>query len=327
MGKIRASLLGATGLVGQSMIRMLEGHPFIELVKVSASPAKVGHRYCDSVRWVVGGRVPDYVCDMRLVSTEPKDHRDVDVVLSALPNDVAARVEDELVSSGVNVISNASPRRMDAGIPLINPEINWQSLEQVRGRDAWLVKNPNCTTAIISLSLAPLVEFLGRLFITTMQSVSGAGYMGVPFLAISDNVIPYIKGEEEKIAAELGKIMGREMDVHVTSTRVPVSYGHMAIIEAETKLGLDDVVKALSGFTSFPQLHGLPSAPRRPIILVNDVDGPQPKRDLNPMAVSVGRLSLRGGYLRMVVLGDNIVRGAAGITILTLETMREMKII
>jgi len=329
MGKIRVSLLGSTGIVGQTMVKLLEGHPYIELTKVSASPAKIGQKYCEAVKWVINGEVPEYVCDMELVSTDPSDHRDVDVVLSALPNDVAAKVEPGLVRSGINVISNASPGRMDNGTPLINPEVNWRALEMIRGRGDWLVKNPNCTTAIISLALAPFRDKLRRLFVTTMQSVSGAGYMGVSFLSIEGNVIPYIKGEEEKIEAELGKIMEWGIDVHATSTRVPVKYGHMAIIEAElgVSMGINDAVKAIEEYSSFPQQRGLPTAPPRPLILVKRSDGPQPLRDLDPMAVSIGRLSIKAGYLRMVILGDNIVRGAAGVTILTLETMREMGLI
>ncbi|GAB6947719.1 aspartate-semialdehyde dehydrogenase [Vulcanisaeta sp. JCM 16161] len=339
MDRIRVSILGATGLVGQWMVKLLANHPFIEVVGLSASPGKVGRKYGEAVHWFIPGDVPEYARDITLVSTEPSDHKSADVVLSALPNDIAWPVESKLLSAGLSVISNASPERMNPRIPLINPEVNWEHLgilREVKGN--WIVKNPNCTAAIISMPLKPIQDLIDSLHIVTLQSVSGAGYLGLSYLAIDGNVIPFIKGEEEKIDAELNKMLGRQYPdkfdpwgkpIYVTTTRVPVKYGHMAVIHAVLTKDVDTeyIINRLSRFRSLPQERELPTAPREPIRVINRVDAPQPARDLDPMAVSVGRVSIKNRVLRLVALGDNLVRGAAGITILTLETMKALNIL
>ncbi|MGC8607472.1 MAG: aspartate-semialdehyde dehydrogenase [Vulcanisaeta sp.] len=339
MDRVRVSILGSTGLVGQWMVKLLANHPFIEVVKLSASPGKVGRKYGEVVHWFLPGDVPEYARDLVLVSTDPSDHRDVDVVLSALPNDVANAVESRLLASGLNVISNASPERINPRVPLINPEVNWNHLTVLREvKGNWLVKNPNCTAAIISMPLKPINELIRELHIVTLQSVSGAGYLGISYLAIDGNVIPFIKGEEEKIDAEINKMLGSQYvdhyvpwskNVYVTTTRVPVKYGHMAVIHAVLNDSIDQkqIIERLRGFRSFQQEQELPTAPREPIKVLDRVDAPQPMRDLDPMAVSVGRVLVRNNVLRMIALGDNLVRGAAGITILTLETMKVLKIL
>ena len=339
MDRVRVSILGATGLVGQWMVKLLANHPFIEVVGLSASPGKVGRKYGEAVHWFIPGDVPEYARDITLVSTDPKDHKSADVVLSALPNEVAWPIESKLLEAGLNVISNASPERMNPRIPLINPEVNWEHLgilREVKGN--WIVKNPNCTAAIISMPLKPIQDLIEALHIVTLQSVSGAGYLGLSYLAIDGNVIPFIKGEEEKIDAELNKMLGRQYpdrfepwgrSVYVTTTRVPVKYGHMAVIHAVLNRDVDTkyVVDKLSRFKSLPQERELPTAPREPIKVINRVDAPQPARDLDPMAVSVGRVAVKDRVLRLVALGDNLVRGAAGITILTVETMKALGIL
>lgn len=339
MDRLRVSILGSTGLVGQWMVKLLENHPFIEAVKLSASPGKVGHKYGDSVHWFIPGDIPEYAKDIILSSTEPSDHKDVDVVLSALPNEIAGSIENKLLKESINVISNASPERLSPRIPLINPEVNWEHLlvlKDIKGN--WLVKNPNCTATIISMPLKPIRDLIKDLYIVTLQSVSGAGYLGVSYLAIDGNVIPFIKGEEEKIDVELNKMLGRQFQdrydpwgkpISVTATRVPVKYGHMAVIYAtlNDQVSQEQIINKLRNFKSLPQEAELPMAPKDPIKVLDRVDAPQPARDLDPMAVSVGRISIRGDVLRMVILGDNLVRGAAGVTILTLETMRHLKLI
>jgi len=343
--KLRVSLLGSTGMVGQKMVRILSQHPYIELVKVSASDSKVGKRYEEAVKWIEPGDIPEQVKGMRLVSTKPDDHRDVDFVLSALPNDVAEGVEVKLVKEGVNVVSNASPFRMDPDVPLINPEVNWDHLEvlkrqrESRGWKGVLVKNPNCTAAILSMPLKPIQDLrFGKIFIATLQSVSGAGYNGVPFMSIEGNVIPYIKGEEDKVPKEISKMTGevrageirpRQVEITATTTRVPVKVGHMGIIYAELQdeIEVEEIKKRLASFRSLPQEKGLPTAPVKPIVVFDQQDRPQPLLDVGlgrGMTVSVGRISQERKVLRMVVLGDNLVRGAAGITILTLEVMKEL---
>ncbi|BBD72673.1 hypothetical protein HS1genome_1062 [Sulfodiicoccus acidiphilus] len=206
MDKLKVSLLGATGMVGQKMVRILSKHPYIELTKVSGSPPKVGKKYAESVKWVEPGEIPEEVAEMRMSSTDPNDHKDSDFVLSALPNEVAEEVELKMVKEGLKVVSNASPFRMDEDVPLINPELNWNHLELLKHqgkRKGWkglMVKNPNCTSAIMAMAMKPVLDAVehGRIHVTTLQSVSGAGYSGLSFMAMVDNVIPYIKGRKTR---------------------------------------------------------------------------------------------------------------------------------
>ncbi|WP_338601509.1 aspartate-semialdehyde dehydrogenase [Sulfolobus tengchongensis] len=344
--KIKVSLLGSTGMVGQKMVKMLSKHPYIELVKVSASPQKIGKKYKDAVKWIEPEDIPENIADLPIVSTEYEDHKDVDVVLSALPNELAEDVELKLVKQGKIVVSNASPFRMDPDVPLINPEINWEHLELLKYQKLnknWsglLVKNPNCTAAILSMPIKPLENLIKvkAIYITTLQAVSGAGYSGLPFMAIEGNVIPWIKGEEDKIPKEINKMLGKlenskikhaNLEIHPTTTRVPVKVGHMGVINIVTDDNFDEkeVQKALEEFSELPQKKNLPTAPKKPIIVLKDEDRPQPVRDLqyyNGMSVAVGRIRREGNVLRLIALGDNLVRGAAGITILTLELMKEL---
>ncbi len=282
MDKLRVSLLGATGMVGQKMVRLLSTHPFIELTKVSASPGKIGKKYAESVKWVEGGEIPDEAKDLKIVSTEPEDHKDVDVVLSALPNELAEGIELKLVREGITVISNASPFRMDPEVPLINPEVNWEHLRlletqrQKRGWKGLLVKNPNCTAAIMSMPIKPLLRYsINNMILTTLQAVSGAGYNGLSFMSITNNVIPFIKGEEEKIPKESGKMLGSlmgdsikhvELKALVTSTRVPVKVGHMGVMYLffDSPVNADEVKKELSSFRSLPQERNLPTLRKLP---------------------------------------------------------------
>ncbi|QIW24159.1 aspartate-semialdehyde dehydrogenase [Sulfolobus sp. S-194] len=344
--KIKVSLLGSTGMVGQKMVRMLSKHPYIELVKVSASPSKIGKKYKDAVKWIEQGDIPEEVQDLPIVSTNYEDHKDVDVVLSALPNELAESIELELVKNGKIVVSNASPFRMDPDVPLINPEINWEHLELLKfqkerkGWKGFLVKNPNCTAAIMSMPIKPLIEIAtkSKIIITTLQAVSGAGYNGISFMAIEGNIIPYIKGEEDKIAKELTKLNGKlennqiipaNLDSTVTSIRVPTRVGHMGVINIITneRINIEEIKKTLKNFKSLPQQKNLPTAPKQPIIVRDEEDRPQPIIDVNAengMTVTVGRIRHENNVLRLVVLGDNLVRGAAGITILTVEVMKEL---
>ena len=340
MDKIRVSLLGSTGMVGQKMIRLLANHPYIDLVKISASDSRTGKVYGKTVNWIEQGPIPETYRNMPLVSTDPGDHKDVDYVLSALPPEAAEGIELKLIKSGINVISNASPFRMSEDVPLINPELNFNHLTILEDKEVKYVKNPNCTSAIMAM---PLAEILGmdyrRISIVSMQAISGAGYSGLPYMSIDDNIIPYIHGEEEKIPAEISKMYGsvenrkirnRKMRVNVTSVRVPVKVGHMGIIniEMDSDPDLEKLKEKMNNFAPLKRFSGLYSAPAHPLVVHEEEDRPQNALDTyNGMEVHVGRILYRDGILRMVVLGNNLVRGAAGITILTMETMKQMNLI
>ncbi|MEM0139170.1 MAG: aspartate-semialdehyde dehydrogenase [Ferroplasma sp.] len=340
MDKIRVSLLGSTGIVGQKMIKILENHPYIELVKLSASDAKIGKKYRDAVHWLEPGGIPDKYGNMEMVSTAPNDHRDVDYVLSALTPESAEGIELKLIKNGINVISNASPYRMDSNIPLINPELNYDHLNILEGKDTSFVKNPNCTSSIMAMPLKTILQFnYKKISLVSMQAVSGAGFAGLSYMAIENNIIPYIHGEEEKIPAEISKMLGtvdrnriinRNVNMSVTSVRVPVKIGHMGImnIELEDKIDIEDLKQQFRNFKPLGRFTNLYNAPENPIVVHDEEDRPQNSIDTaNGMEVHVGRFNYSNGNLRFIVLGNNLVRGAAGITVLTLETMKQMKLI
>jgi len=349
MDKVKVAVLGATGLVGQKFIQLLNNHPWFEVVAVTASERNVGKKYGEAVSWYHEGGIPEYVRGLVLRRSDPEEiPGDVEYVFSALPRSVAQEVEPLFAKKGFKVISNAGAFRMDSDVPLIIPEINWDHIELInvqRRRRGWsgaIVKNSNCTTAILVLSLKPLVDYFGvrRVIVTTMQALSGAGYRGVPSMAIIDNIIPYIEGEEWKVENEGLKILGKLSGDHVeyadikisaTTARVPTLYGHLESVHVELKnkpKSLDEIVDAMREFEGIPQKLKLPLAPEKPVLVVSDPDRPQPRLDRNAgkgMAVVVGKVSwasnIGDSWVKYVVLGHNLVRGAAGNTILIAEAM------
>ena len=328
-------ILGATGLVGQRFVQLLSGHPWMRIAGVAASQRSAGKKYRDSVRWILESPIPDEVADLDVDPVDPSAvPENVSIVFSALPSQVAAQVEPELAKRGFVVVSNASNMRMDGDVPLVVPEVNPHSLDLVkaqresRGWDGFIVKKPNCSTTILALPLKPIMDRYGvsRVTAVTLQAVTGAGFSGVPSVAIIDNVVPHIAGEEEKIEGELPKILGH-VDVRATTTRVPVLDGHMEVVYVETvhEVDVEEVGKVLSSFRGVPQELGLPTAPRDPIVVRWEVDRPQPRLDRwegRGMSVVVGRIRRYGDRaMRFLVLGHNTVRGAAGNSILTAELL------
>lgn len=340
------AVLGATGMVGQRYVRILSKHPWFNLVALSASPQKAGARYGDAVSWVIGGNAPEEISEIRLSKPEPSQFKDVDIVFSALPTEVARDIEPKFVSAGLAVFSDSSPMRLDPRVPLIIPEINMDHIKitasQRNTLGGVLVKTPNCTSNVLSLAIKPLVDLLGipdHIDAVSLQAISGAGYTGLPSMAIQDNVIPYIKNEEEKMLEEPRKIYGKASNtkiepneslyIEATTTRVPVLDGHTVVIHAyySSEVDINDVLRAYEDFRSYPQELGLPTAPRRPIVLHRAPDRPQPRmdRDLEKgMAVSVGRIRVaartKHSVVKLVALGHNTIRGAAGNTVLNAET-------
>ena len=343
---VRAAVLGATGLVGQQFVRLLDGHPWVR-VEALVADRSAGKTLEESGRWVLGERPPAYAAGMVLERLDVDSlARRVDVVFSALPRSVAGEVEPELARRGVVVVSNAGTMRMDPDVPLVNGEVNPGHLELVRvqrERRGWngaIIKNPNCSTAVLTLFLKPLLDEYGleRVAVTTLQAMSGAGFSGLPSLAIYDNVIPYISREEEKIETESLKILGRlegssvkpaDVSIKATATRVPVIDGHTEVVYFKLKRGpgsIDELASVLDGFRSLPQELGLPTAPEKPLIVRREEDRPQPRLDRmagRGMSVTVGRLDsapgLGEGWYRAVILGHNTIRGAAGAALLAFE--------
>lgn len=338
--RIPVAVLGATGMVGQRMVRLLADHPWFHVAVVAASERSAGRRYADAVHWRQDAPVPTEVADLVVTRCEPM--AGVPLALSALDGDVAGPIEEAFAGAGILVVSNARSHRMDPEVPLVIPEVNPGHLALLDRQDvpdgAGIIANPNCSTIGLALALGPLDRAFGveRVHVVTLQAISGAGLPGVPSLDIHDNVLPWIPGEEEKLETEPRKILGRlrddgaaiepaSLEISAQCTRVGVSDGHLEMVSVELreKPSLEDVRGLLSAFRSLPQELGLPSAPRNPIHVLDAPDAPQPRLHRNReagMAVSVGRL--RPCPLldwRMVILSHNTLRGAAGGAILCAE--------
>jgi aspartate-semialdehyde dehydrogenase len=329
---VPVAILGATGAVGQRLVQALEGHPWFVLAEVVASERSAGKRYGEAAHWLLDTDLPAAAAALEVLPPgAPLASR---LVLSALDSATAAELEPLYAGRGHMVVSNASRFRMDPQVPLLVPEINSHAAERVRAQ-SWasagggLVTNPNCSVVGIVMALAPLHRAFGLEAVTcvTMQAVSGAGYPGVPSLDILGNVIPTIGGEEEKVASEPQKILEAEFPLSVAVNRVPVVDGHTIsmFVRLARPASLADIRQALAGFTGEPQRLGLPTAPRRPLEVIDRADRPQPLRDAgrgNGMTVSVGNLREDPIYhARFTALVHNTVRGAAGAALLNAELM------
>jgi aspartate-semialdehyde dehydrogenase len=344
---LKAAVLGATGNVGQIFVQLLEGHPWFDVTVVAASERSEGRTYGEASRWRQSTPIPEAVAQMDVVAIDPRTVKDVDVVFSALPSDVAGKTEEDFASAGHIVVSNASAHRMDPDVPMLNPEINCNHIsliaEQRRKRkwDGAIVTNPNCSTTVLTLPLKPIYDKFGikNVFVSTMQAISGAGYPGVASLDIVDNVIPYICGEEEKMESETQKILGspsKPADFKVSSSchRVSTLDGHLEAVFVETKQKAEPevVAAAMENFVGEPQELNLPSAPKKPVIVTRENDRPQTRLDRmegKGMSIVVGRIRkdpvLNG--VKFMALGHNTIRGAAGCGVLNAEYLKVKKFI
>jgi aspartate-semialdehyde dehydrogenase len=342
--KVRVGILGATGMVGQRFVQMLEKHPGFEVTALAASDRSQGKTYAEACTWRLVGDMPAFAKAM--VVQPPQPPLDCDVVVSSLPSEVARASEEAFAGAGYPVISNASSFRMDEDVPLLIPEINADHLDvlerqkQERGfTKGYIVTNPNCSTIIMALALAPLHRKFGieAVIATTMQAVSGAGYPGVPSLDVVDNVLPYIGGEEPKMESETRKILGSlarnsfenaPFPVSAQCHRVNVADGHMVAVRVKLteRVSVEQVRETLASFRSVPQELKLHTAPKHPVLVRNENDRPQPRLDRDAgggMSVTVGRLFPDSVFdFRFVVLGHNTVRGAAGAAILNAELLQ-----
>jgi aspartate-semialdehyde dehydrogenase len=341
--KISVGVLGATGAVGQTFIRLLENHPWFEVTAVAASERSAGKSYRDAAHWL-SGEMPERIAKLTVTACDPASV-DAQVVFSALDSDAAQEVEAAFARAGRLVLSNARNYRMDADVPLLIPEVNPDHLallpiqRKTRGWSGAIVTNSNCSTMVIALALAPLHQAFGieQLFVTTLQALSGAGYPGVPSLDILGNIIPFIGGgEEEKIETEPLKILGAfengaitpaRMRVSAQVNRVAVEHGHTACMSVKlasraTPAGAMHALRTWKGAIADLEL---PSAPADPVIVTMASDRPQPRRDVNAgngMSVVVGRVRTDPILdLRLVAMGHNTIRGAAGASILNAELM------
>ena len=336
------AVLGATGAVGQAFIRLLADHPWFDLVEVAASERSAGRPYREAARWLEG-TLPPNVAALDVKLCDPATVR-APIIFSALDSSVAGDVEAAFARAGRMVLSNAKNYRMATDVPLVIPEVNGDHLallaaqRTARGWPGGIVTNANCAVTVIAMALAPLHAAFGvkRLFATTMQAVSGAGYPGVPSLDILGNVIPYIGDEEPKIETELVKLLGRYAGDHIASAdivtsahanRVAVEHGHTVCMSvAFDRAPTPDVaIAVLRAWEGFEGVKGLPSAPVPALIVRDEDNAPQPRRDVNAgrgMAVTIGRVRTDNLFdLRLVAMSHNVVRGAAGGSILNAELL------
>jgi aspartate-semialdehyde dehydrogenase len=340
MERIPVAVLGATGMVGQWFVRLLASHPWFELTALAASDRSAGKPYMEAVRWIFPEEIPERVGGLPVVA--PKPDLPARIVFSALPGEVAGPIEEEFAQAGYVVSSNARSHRYDPDVPLVVAEVNPDHLALVelqrkrRGWKGFIVTGGNCSTVQLVLALEPLRRRFGveATVVTTMQALSGAGFSGVPGNAILDNVLPYIPGEEEKLAREPRKIWGRmtpqgieEAGVRISAHchRVATLDGHLEAVSVKLSrpATAGELVEALEAFRGRPQQLGLPSAPAQPILVRHEPDRPQPRLDRyagGGMSVVVGRIRPCSVLdWRLEILGHNTVRGAAGGAILNAE--------
>ena len=341
--KWRAGVLGATGLVGQRLVKLLAGHPWFELTEVAASERSSGRSYGEAVRWHLDGPIPEAARSLVVKSLDPS--LDCDFVFSALDSSVAGGAEVDFARAGYPVVSNSKNHRMDPDVPLLIPEVNAAHLDAIpaqqknRGYDGgFIVTNPNCSTAGLVLVLKPLADAFGleKVFAVTLQAVSGAGYPGVASMDIHANVIPFISGEEEKMESEPQKLLGKwdgarfidaGLGLSAHCNRVPVLEGHLECISVSLKkiASLKEVRETLRNFEVSAELAALPSAILHPVVVLDGDDRPQPRRDVhagNGMAAVVGRVRECPLLdIKLTLLSHNLVRGAAGAALLNAELL------
>jgi aspartate-semialdehyde dehydrogenase len=345
MKTFRVGVLGATGTVGQNIIHRLRRHPWFRVTALAASERSAGKRYADIARWRIAEQIP---AEVGALTVQPLEaNLDCDFCLSALDSSVAGLAELEFARAGFPIISNSSNHRMDADVPLLVPEVNPEHCGLVAVQrnahsysSGFIATNPNCSAAGLVVALKPIHDAFGieALSVVTMQALSGAGYPGVASLDATDNVIPYISGEEEKLESEPRKILGHfqggaiiPADIRVSAQchRVPVIDGHMEAVslKLQKKASPAAVADALRKFRGKPQHLKLPSAPAQPIEVRDESDRPQTRLDRDAgdgMAVVVGRVrACHVLDIRLVLLSHNLGRGAAGAAILNAELLVE----
>lgn len=341
--KIPVGILGATGAVGQRFIQLLENHPWFEVAEVAASDRSAGKSYADACTWRLAGAPPAAAARLTVTTTDGPFRSKL--LFSGLDSSVAGEVETALAGKGHAVVSNSRNHRMDADVPLLIPEVNAAHLDVLaaqrkRTGGGYIVTNPNCSVVGLAMALAPLHTAFGvtGCHVVTLQALSGAGYPGVPSLDVADNVVPYIGGgEEEKIESEPLKILGAAsgggfvpaaFPIAASVHRVGVSDGHTmaAFVTFRRTVSADEASAALASFRGEPQERKLPTAPERPIHVLEGNDRPQPRLDRdreNGMAVSVGRVRANGNAgLKLEALVHNTIRGAAGAAILNGELLQ-----
>jgi aspartate-semialdehyde dehydrogenase len=344
MSKIKVGILGATGMVGQRLVQLLDKHPWFEIAALVASDRSAGKPYKEACNWKMDTDIPDYLQNKIVDDTKPNGNYKIS--FSGLPAEIAGDIEQNFAKAGCIVVSNSKNHRMLDNVPLLIPEVNPEHLQVVEKQKArwgnsggYIITNANCIAIPLVMAAAPIHQTYGieKIFVVTLQAVSGAGYPGCPSMDILDNVIPFIGGEEPKIETETQKMLGAvandkiisdEMIVSSMVNRVSVVDGHSlsASFKLKKKADLKDIEKILADFKGEPQRLHLPSAPEKPIIVRHEENRPQPRLDRNSgkgMSVVVGRIRPCSIFdVKMNIMGHNTIRGAAGAAILNAELLK-----
>jgi aspartate-semialdehyde dehydrogenase len=341
--KIPIGILGATGVVGQRFIQMLEHHPWFEVAWLAASDRSEGKPYAEAARWRLKTAIPANIAKMKVSPATPKGAPKI--IFAALDSAIAAELEPRFAEAGCAVVSNSSALRMQEDVPLVIPEVNGGHIKLIdiqswrKKSGGYVVTNPNCSAIGLVLALAPLQQKFGleAVMAVTMQAVSGAGYPGVASLDILGNVIPFIKNEEEKMEEETRKLLGQVNGSRVISAdfsmsaqcnRVAVEDGHTESISIrlKKKAKAEEIIAAWNSYRAEPQELKLPSAPQHPVVYVEANDRPQPRFDIEMgagMTTVVGRLRPCGVLdWKFTVLSHNTIRGAAGAAVLNAELLK-----
>jgi aspartate-semialdehyde dehydrogenase len=341
--KTPVGILGATGMVGQRFVQMLEHHPWFEVAWLAASDRSEGRSYGEAARWKMKTPMPARVAEMRVSPAHPEGAPKI--IFAALEASIAADLEPRFAATGCAVVSNSSALRMQSDVPLVIPEVNPDHIQMIEGQTwrkasgGFVVTNPNCSAIGLVMALKPLHELFGieTVMAVTMQAVSGAGYPGVASLDILGNVIPYISKEEEKMEEETRKLLGRlngsgivpaAFAMSAQCNRVAVEDGHTESVSVRLKKKArpEEIIKAWKEFRSVPQELRLPSAPQQPVRYTEFADRPQPRFDVeagNGMTTTVGRLRPCGVLdWKFTVLSHNTIRGAAGAALLNAELLK-----
>ncbi len=341
--KIPVGILGATGVVGQRFIQMLEHHPWFEVAWLAASDRSEGKAYAEATRWRLKTPIPARVAAMQVSPATPEGAPKT--VFAALDSAIAAEMEPRFAEAGCAVVSNSSALRMQEDVPLVIPEVNGGHIRLIdiqpwrKKSGGYVVTNPNCSAIGLVLALAPLEQRFGleTVMAVTMQAISGAGYPGVASLDILGNVIPFIKNEEEKMEEETRKLLGHlngkrvipgEFAMSAQCNRVAVEDGHTESVSLrlKKKATREEIIAAWNDYRAEPQELKLPSAPERPVIYLDAADRPQPRLDVDTgagMTSVVGRLRPCGVLdWKFTVLSHNTIRGAAGAAVLNAELLK-----
>jgi len=320
--KIKVAVMGATGAVGQVFMWMLADHPWFELTYATASASRVGLEYASTVHWVMPFEMPKNIRDVQVkeFNMEAMKEAGVKIVFSALPAEVAREAEPQLRDNGFYVFSNAASMRYESNVPILIPETNVEQLDLIKDQGypekGFVVTNANCVTTGLAMALAPLRKYgIKNIMVHSYQSVSGAGYPGLSSFDITDNCIPFIKGEEEKIEKEIKKILAINPEVYCYTVRVPVMFGHLEAVwlDLEQDVEVEDIIQ---DWANFKEVADLPSTPELPVEYGSDNTFPQPKYAFwgkpSGMVVYTGRLKKKNSKIGFLLLVNNIVKGAAG---------------